>query len=138
MNISFSEKDLSGGSYIPEGEHVVTVAEVKQETSKAGAPMIVVILKDRMGREAKEYFTLADNAKWKLAGFAKACGISKDVLQSQGLNIASLMGKKAMMVKKQSGVEMYQGKEKKTYDVEFFHVGEGTQAQSANSEDIPF
>jgi len=120
MIIRFSEKDLAGNSYIPVGEHEVVVAKIEEQDSKQGEKMLVVHVRDRMLREAKEYFVLTEKALWKLAGFAIACGIDKEELAANGLNVSKLMGSKLIMIKKQTGVRMYDGKEVKDYSNEYF------------------
>ena len=137
MEIRFNEKDVEGSNYIPEGETEVTVAEIKNDQSKAGNAMLVVTLKDRFGREAREFFSLGDNAKWKIAQFAMATGVTKESLLSQGLKFQSLMGKKLMMVKKQSGVVHKDGKDIKQYSQEFFQV-KGAQGSTKTEDEIPF
>lgn len=132
MIIRFEDKDLTENKYMPEGEHEVFVTKIEEAMSKAGNPMLVITVSDRMGRNERVYFPVSDASKWKLASFAMACGISVEALKANGLNVPHLMGKKTMLVKKQSGVEMYDGKEKKQYDVQFFKIT-GTQPTSGSS-----
>lgn len=135
MVIRFSEKDLVGSNFIPEGETEVMVAQIDSGNSKGGEPMLTVVLKDRMGREAKEYFLLSDKTLWKLANFAMAGGIAKDQLAANGLEVGKLLGLRLMMVKKQVGVRDYNGKSVKDYSQEFFKLQQGAATPSAAKED---
>jgi hypothetical protein len=138
MIIRFNDKDLVETSYMPEGEHECVVAKLEEAKSKSGNDMLVVTLMDKVGRTEKLYFPVSDASKWKLARFAMACGIPVEALKANGLDVPNLRGKKVMILKKQSGTEMYEGKEKKRYETEFFKVNSGMQQQaSSNFDDDP-
>lgn len=135
MIIKFSDKDLDGGSYLPEGEHEVSIVRALAETSKAGNDMIVVEIADKFGRQLKEYFLTDAKSLWKLARFAVSCGFDKESLKNVGLDTASLVGRKMIAVKKQTGVKIFDGKEKKEFHTEFFPCA---QDKAKEEEVLPF
>lgn len=137
--VLFSEKDLESNSYLKEGVHDVFVKELSTEPSKSGNPMLTVTMSDVLGAEAREYFPLSDNAKWKLAQFAVACGIPKETLHRDGLAFGQLKGRKLTLVKKVVGKEVYDGKERNKYELSYGPAREsGTQASGSFTEDLPF
>ena len=138
-NMTFNEQDVAGGDYLGPGEHQVFVKELNRETSKKGNPMMVVTMSDAHGRTAKEFLTLADNTKFKVARFARACGFTKEHLLQNGLSFEALLGKKLVLIKKQTGVEMVEGKERKLFEQEYVPIGGGTeQAAPMDDSEIPF
>lgn len=138
MIIRFTDKDLDDNQFFPEGEHEVYIKTINQEQSKKGNQMLVVVLADKMGREEKEFFPLGDTALWKLASFAKATGLTKEELKSSGLNVPSLPGRKLLLVKSMSGVEMVDNKERKRYEKAYLPSKLQTQTQNASSDNFPF
>lgn len=136
MIVKFNDKQLDGGNYLPEGEHEVAVVRVLAEKSKAGNDMLVVEMADKFGRGVKEYFLLDEKNLWKLASFAKSASFDKDSLKANGLDTTQLIGRKLIAVKKQTGVRVHEGKERKEYHVEYFPTTQA--ADSKADEQLPF
>ena len=136
MIVKFNDKQLEGGNYLPEGEHEVAVVRVLAEKSKAGNDMLVVEMADRFGRGVKEYFLLDEKNLWKLAKFAAGAGFDKESLKANGLDTTQLVGRKLLAVKKQSGVRVVDGKERKEYHVEYFPAAQA--AETKPEEQLPF
>jgi hypothetical protein len=135
MIYKFQDKDLEGGTYLPEGEHEVAIVRCMAEKSKAGNDMLVVEMADKFGRQVKEYFLTDAKNMWKLAKFAIACGFNKESLKSVGLDTNQLPGRKLIAVKKQTGVKVVEGKEKKEFNVEFFPAA---HTEEKKEDEIPF
>lgn len=140
MIIRFTDKDLEGSNFIPEGETEVVISKLETAKSKNGADMLIVHLKDRLAREEKEYFSLSEKALWKLAAFAKAAGFAQEDLKASGLNVPKLAGKHLLMVKTQVGVRRHEGKELKDYEKTFYKLqkeaAENKPASSESFDDI--
>lgn len=136
MIIRFKDEDINDRKYIPEGETEVIISKLSDEKqSKAGNPMLTIEFSDSLGRTAIEYYSLSDNAKFKIANLALACGYTAEQLKADGLDVPKLLGKKLLMVKKQTGTEMYNDKERKVYSVEFF---KSKESPSQTEDDIMF
>lgn len=139
MHLTFNDKDLEGGNWIPEGEHEVTIVGIDKGQSKAGEEMLTFTLKDRFGREEKERILTAEKNRWKLAKLAMAAGFSKDDLRANGLSIPSLSNRRLLLVKKKIGVRMYEGKERPEFSHDYFQIQSSSASPAAaQSEDIPF
>lgn len=144
MGINFTADDLEGGSYLGEGEHEVTVTQVEAKNSKAGNPMTVVTMATASGKSALEFFSHVDKARFKIAGFARACGFSKEYLLAGKFTMEQLKGKRLRMIKTKTGVEMHEGKERGVYEQEYAtsQVNTGAQPQELASQvgkdDLPF
>lgn len=70
-------KHWSDNLYLEEGWHNVKVDAFRLFTFNTGSDGVEFILK-RGSAKAKIGFCLKDTILWKLAGFAKACGLSKE------------------------------------------------------------
>jgi hypothetical protein len=95
--------------------------------------MAVITMKDSRGREAKEYL-LDGKSRFKVYNIARACGFSDEELKSGTWDTTKLKGKKLLLVKKQVGVSIWEGKEKKDYSQEYYAAPD----QGALSQDVPF
>jgi hypothetical protein len=133
--VKFNDKQLDGGNYLPEGEHEVSVVRCLSERSKAGNEMIVVEMADKFGRQVKEYFLVDEKNLWKLGKFAIAAGFEKETLKTVGLDTALLIGRSVIAIKKQSGVKVVDGKERKEFHVEFFP---SSASEAKAEEQLPF
>jgi len=71
--------DAKDSQWLGKGWHDVRVAtyEVKTPSDKS---LVEFIVHDRDKQKSKATFWLTDAAAWRLAGFAKACGLSKQQL----------------------------------------------------------
>lgn len=137
MIVKFNDKQLDGGNYLPEGEHEVAIIRALAEKSKAGNDMLVVEMADKFGRGVKEYFLLDEKNLWKLANFAKAAGFEKESLKTVGLDTNQLPGRKLTAIKKQTGVKVVDGKERKEFHVEYFAAA-NSAAETKPEEQLPF
>lgn len=134
--ITFNEKDF-GGNYIPVGESLVTVTKAVEQSSQAGNPVLYMELIDKYGRTGKEFLSLSDKARFRVAAFAVAAGLSKDHLLTKGLAFKDLVGRKLLMVKTITGKKVVDNKEFNEYDTQYHPAPEGTNTFSAD-EEIPF
>lgn len=64
-----------GGEYLPVGEFLVTVKSHKL-IDKASTPGVEFTVADERGRQSRVTCWLSEKALWKLASFAKACGLT--------------------------------------------------------------
>lgn len=77
MNLA-DDYDKEGGNWLGEGWHNVTVKDVgKLFTYNSGANGVEFNLIGDANRVAKVSFCLKDSIVWRLAKFAKACGLPK-------------------------------------------------------------
>jgi hypothetical protein len=68
----------SGGDYLGEGWHSVHVEEYSTFEYNTGSPGVEFVLKDRAGKMQKLSFCLVESIQWRLASFARDCGITED------------------------------------------------------------
>lgn len=68
----------SDGNFLPEGEHVVTITGHRMFNYNSGSPGVEFELRGRNGATGKIAFCLVETIQWRLAQFAKACGLSRD------------------------------------------------------------
>lgn len=137
--MTFGEEDLKGGTYLGEGEYVVTVLEAKEETSAAGNPMIVVKVGDSYGRERREFIPNVEKTRFRVAQFAKACGFTDEQLKD-GINVPdAFVGAKLRCLITAKGKRVVNGKEFDKHEAEFFKLdGVDTQPSTFEEDDIPF
>jgi len=133
----FTEDECKTNSYLGEGTHEVKVVDVANSNSKQGNPMFEVLVADNLGRTRKEYFSASEKSKWKLAGFAKACGFTDDDLK-KGIDIPLCFRDKLLKcVVTTKGKRVVEGK---TFDnhVAAFFVTDNGKAPVFDEDDIPF
>lgn len=95
---------VQASTYLEEGESVCSVVKVEDKASKdKGTPMVVVTLRDRLGRSDMENFVLSDKALFRLKGFAIACGIPEERLNGK-FNTDELRGKSVLVIKRLKGM----------------------------------
>lgn len=135
MKFQFQADDLKDrGMYLGEGSHEVTVTGLESKVSKAGNDMLVVEFSDQHGAKAFEYVT--QNTAWKMAAIAKACGFTKEVLASGQFESTMVQGKKLTLVKRATGKEVYEGKERTVYAQDYLQSSGA--AASSSDETLPF
>lgn len=136
MNVTFTNEELEGSKYLGEGEHNVFVKTMTAKQSKAGNPMIEIEFADVTQKTSRDFFPTSGN-KFKLAALAIACGFKKEALVSGAFNTESLQGKQLKLVKKKTGVEIWDGKERATWSTDY--IPSATQQSSTQQdEDLPF
>lgn len=74
------------GKFLSEGKHNVSVAEYKTFKYNSGTRGVEFVLKTQRGSSIKTSFCLHEKALWKLANFAKACGLTKEEAASYDEN----------------------------------------------------
>lgn len=139
-NRTFSDDDLTGNTYLGEGEHVVVVKAADEgKTKEKQEPMIILTVADSYGRERKEYIVDTPKMQWKVALFARACGFTDEQLK-EGVNIPSCFkGKKLQCVVTAKGKRTYNGKEYDKHEAEFFPLNNSEEGSSDwSEEEIPF
>ena len=65
-----------GGIYLQPGRHLCKVTGKRLFNYNTGSPGIEIEVKNERGQTGKIGFCLVEAALWKLASFAKACGLS--------------------------------------------------------------
>mgnify|MGYP001572799602 CR=1 FL=1 len=68
----------SDGNFLPEGEHLVTVVGHRMFTYTSQSQGVEFELRKRNGATGKIAFCLVETIQWRLAQFAKACGLTRD------------------------------------------------------------
>lgn len=68
----------SDGNYFTEGEYEVEVSDYRVFTYNTGNPGVEFKLRSDDGKEIKLGLSLKDTALWKLALFARDCGMTKE------------------------------------------------------------
>jgi hypothetical protein len=87
-----------GGSYMEPGDFLVHIFEVK-DNEKTAKPAVDVIFKNDQGQIIKDTFWMNDEAIWRFANLAIACGFAsgpKDEKMKR-LNSNSLCGREVMI-----------------------------------------
>ena len=101
-----------GGRILPEGEHTLEVAEIKEKMSRDDNPYLAWKWKvpsgDYKGTMVYDNTSLQPQALWRLKGLLEALGVDVDN-GKQGINFGELTGKTC---KVEIAREEYQGKTK--------------------------
>lgn len=120
MKMTFREKDLAGGKYLPVGKFTVRVVNVKTQPAKStGNDVLVVEVRGVgpgvEGKEGTEYLSLEPKAMWKIGALAEACGIPREYLTGGEFDTEDLVGKTFDLEKQEMGSKVFEGKERKSY-----------------------
>jgi hypothetical protein len=86
-----------GGMYLEPGDHLVHIFEVK-DNEKTAKPSVDVLFKNEQG-QLKDTFWMTEEAMWRFANLAVACGFAsgpKDE-KMKSLNSQSLAGREVMI-----------------------------------------
>lgn len=67
-----------GGKWLKEGWHTVTVKEYRLFEYNSGSPGVEFQVEDAAGSLAKLSHVLIEKCFWTLAGFAQACGMTRE------------------------------------------------------------
>jgi len=137
-----AEIPSSGGGYLGEGTHGVTVDEVDTSTSSNGNPQIVVTFKDDTGKTIRDWVTVTDRAMWRVQLLWEACGLPWPEGGGE-IDENDLLGKRLLIVVAPdtwNGVTRDKVKDYQALvgsDLGFTPVP-GPQPQSAIDDTIPF
>lgn len=66
------------GGFLPVGWHRVTITDATTIKYNSGSEGVEFALQSEAGVNGKASFVLVDSILWRLAGFAKACGITRE------------------------------------------------------------
>jgi hypothetical protein len=99
--------DEAGGTYLPEGDHLVKVKAIRFFTYNSGNAGAEYVLADARDREIKLAFSLMPKALWVLASFAKACGLSRE--QCNAFDTDNLGSHQRYMIGRKLNVHVIKG-----------------------------
>lgn len=124
MKLAFSDKDLAQNKYIPfEGKFFVRVKDSSVKTTEKGNVTISLELMgvgSDAGMIGKEFITVTPTTQWKAANLFKAAGFSDQELKAKGGDPEELRGKYIVVVRSEPKKELYNGKERTNYKVNFY------------------
>ncbi len=70
--------DYWDGMWLPDGWHSVTIKDVRAFDAASGTSGVEFSCVDTNGNKTKASFYLTELAMWRLASFAKACGLTRE------------------------------------------------------------
>lgn len=87
-----------GGSYLEPGDHLVHIFEVR-DNEKTAKPAVDVIFKNDAGQTIKDTFWMSEEALWRIANLAIACGFARDPKDEvlKRLDTFKLIGREVMV-----------------------------------------
>lgn len=139
MRLSFSDKDLSQNKYIPfEGKFLVKIKDAGHKIQESGNVTINLELVGAgpdAGMTGKEFITVTPTTQWKAANLFVAAGFSQQDLKAKGGDPADLRGKVIIVHRSEPKKELYNGKERTNYKVNFY-LPSPEQLAMATADDV--